>query len=154
LADDRDQIGKIDAPPFAEVAEALALGVAYQILVPADGSGGRLTRISANCEALTGVPVEAALANGRAIYDLIVAEQRAAFDAAEADAVAGSGRFEIEVQMRGPGDQVRWRRVSSARRELAGGDVVWDGLICDIDEAKRIADELEERISMAGKRPS
>jgi len=145
LADARNQNEGPGAPPFADVAEALGLGVAYQILVPADGSGGRCVYVSANCEVLTGVPAPVALADWRALYDLVVPEQRARFDRAEAEAIAGSGRLEIELQMSAGGGEVRWRRVASIRRSLANGDAVWDGLISDIDEARRNAEELRDQ---------
>jgi PAS domain S-box-containing protein len=144
LADDHDQIDSTSAPPFAEVAETLGLGVAYQIVTPPEGGPGWFTYVSPNCEALAGVSAEAALADGWTLIDRIVPEHRAAFDQAQAAAVAGSGRFEIEVRMRGPGDEVRWRRLTSARRRLPDGRAVWDGLIADIDEARRTADELED----------
>lgn len=127
------------------MAEALGLGVAYQIAVPPDGIGRRFTYVSANCEAMTGVPAAAALADAGALYELIVPDQRALFDRAEAEALAGDGRFDIEVQMRGRGGEVRWRRIASARRDLPDGSTLWDGLVSDIHPARTLADELEDQ---------
>jgi PAS domain S-box-containing protein len=143
--DDRRKIDVTDPPAFADMAEALGLGVAYRLVVPPDGIGRRFAYLSANCEALTGVAPDAAMADARALYDLILPEHRGLLDEAEAAALAGSGRFEIEVQMRGPGGEVRWRRIASARRDLPDGSTAWDGLLSDITELRRTAVELEEQ---------
>jgi PAS domain S-box-containing protein len=143
LADQHGEFDPARAPPFADVAESLGLGVAYQIVAPPDGSSRRFTYVSSNCEALTGVPAEAALADARALYDLIAPEQRPIFEAAEAAALAGDGRFDVEVQLRRPDGELRWVRIASARRDLPDGSTAWDGLLADITEARRTAQELE-----------
>lgn len=125
---------------FASVAEALGLGMVYRIQVAPDGGSRRFTYVSPNCEALNGVPAEAALADPRALYELILPEQRAVFDAAEQAALQGDDRFEVEVQMTVRGE-VRWRRIASARRRLPDGSSVWDGLLTDVTEEKRAAEE-------------
>jgi PAS domain S-box-containing protein len=132
-----------EAPPtFGDVATALGLGMAFQLLVLPDGGGRRFTYVSDNCLELNGVSAEAARANAGKLYDLILPEQREAFNQAEAEADQGTGRFDVEVQMRVHGE-VRWRRVASARRVLPDGSSLWDGLITDITEAKRAAEEAE-----------
>jgi PAS domain S-box-containing protein len=134
-------------PPFAGLAEALGLGMAYQILVPPDGKGRRFTHVTPNCEALTGVSAKDALADARRLYDQILPEHQAAFAGAEAAALAGDGRFEIEVEMRRADGQVCWRRIASARRTLPDGSTLWDGLLTDITEARGNAAELEAQRS-------
>jgi PAS domain S-box-containing protein len=134
-------------PPFGELARALDLGVAYQVQVPSDGRGRRFTYVSDNCEALTGVSAEAAMADAARLYDQILPEHRDAFDRAETAALAGSGRFEIEVEMRRADGEVRWWRVASSGRVQADGSRLWDGLLTDITEAKRTAAELEAQRS-------
>ena len=37
--DDRGEFGQVPAPPFADVAEALGLGMVYQIAVTPEGAG-------------------------------------------------------------------------------------------------------------------
>lgn len=132
------------APAFADVAEALGLGMVYQIAVSPDGVGRhRFTYVGPSCLAMNGVTAEQALAEPNLLYDMITPEHRAAFDAAEAAAIAGDGRFEIEVQMRLPRGDLRWRRVSSARTVGPDGTSVWNGLIRDVTEARAVAEELE-----------
>ncbi|MDE2485830.1 MAG: PAS domain-containing protein [Alphaproteobacteria bacterium] len=131
---------------FAQVAEALGLGMAYQLLVPPDGVGRRFTYVSPACLALTGVSAEAALADPARLYDLVLPEHAEAFAVAEADAIArGAERFEIEVEMYGPDGRRCWRRIASARRMLADGSTLWDGLLSDITEARRTAEELQDQ---------
>jgi PAS domain S-box-containing protein len=144
---DKRHDDQLHALPFGALAAALDLGVAYQTLVPPDGVGRRFTFVSGNCEALTGVTAEAAMADANRLYDLILPEHRAAFDAAEDAALAGAGRFEIEVQMRRPDGVGRWWRAASTGRVQPDGSRLWDGLLTDITEAKQVAAELEAQRS-------
>jgi PAS domain S-box-containing protein len=141
VSDKGNQIQGGNAPAFGEVAAALGLGMAFQLLIPA-GGGRRFTYVSENCLELNGVSAEEVLADASKLYDLILPEARAAYDQAEAEAGRGPGRFDVEVRMRVRGE-VRWRRVASARRLLSGGGSLWDGLISDITAAKRAAEEAE-----------
>ncbi|MFC3067706.1 sensor histidine kinase [Phenylobacterium soli] len=145
MTDQRNESGAQDLPAFGQMAEALGLGMAYQILVAPDRAGRRFTYVSDNCLALNGITAEAALADPAALYGQILPEERAAFAAAEAAALDDDGRFEVEVRMRLPSGEVRWRRIASAGRRLADGSTVWDGLLTDITEAKQTALQVEEQ---------
>lgn len=134
-------------PPFGELVQALDLGVAYQVHVPPDGRGRRFTYLSDNCEALTGVAAEAALEDAGRLYSQILPQHREPFERAEAAALAGAGRFEIEVEMRRPDDEVRWWRVASCGRLQPDGSRLWDGLLTDVTDARRTAAELEAQRS-------
>ncbi|HSV01634.1 MAG TPA: PAS domain-containing protein [Phenylobacterium sp.] len=143
--DEHDKIGRSEVMPFAQVAEALGLGMAFQIQAGPGGEGRRFTYLSANCEALTGVPAEAALADPARLYDQILPEHREAFARAESEALAGDGRFEIEVRMRRADGEVRWRRIASLGRRLPDGGSTWDGLMSDVTEHRLAAQELAEQ---------
>ncbi|MDB5423595.1 MAG: sensor histidine kinase [Phenylobacterium sp.] len=132
-------------PPFRAVAEALGLGVVFQIAVTADRASRRFTYVSPNCEAENGVSAEAAMADSRLLFDLILPEHAGRFLAAEEAAHAAGRAFDIEVAMRGPDGEVRWRRISSSPRFLPDGSSLWDGLQADITERHRNAEELEEQ---------
>lgn len=127
-------------PSFRAVAEALALGMAFQVAVPADGSTRYFTYVSPSCLTLNGVPAEAAMGDARVLYDMIVPDQAQAFREAEAAAIAAGVPFEREVAMRRPNGEVRWHRVASAPRALPDGSTLWDGLQVDITE-RYAADE-------------
>jgi PAS domain S-box-containing protein len=139
-----NQIQVEDAPAFGNVATALGLGMAFQLRVPAGGAGRRFTYVSENCRELNGVAAEQVLADPATLYGMILPEAREAYETAEAGAVEGPGRFEVEVQMLVRGE-VRWRRVNAARRVLADGSSLWDGLLCDITDAKRTAEENDKQ---------
>lgn len=132
-------------PPFRAVAEALGLGMAFQIAVPADRATRKFTYVSPNCQALNGVSPEAVLADGRALYDLILPEHAKRFLAAEEAAFAAKAPLDIEIAMRRPGGEVRWHRIASSPRFLPDGSSLWDGLQTDVTERRRIAEELEEQ---------
>jgi PAS domain S-box-containing protein len=132
-------------PSFRAVAEAIGLGMAFQIAIPADRSTRRFTYVSPNCEALNGVSAKAAMADSRVLYDLILPEHAARFLAAEEAALAAGKPFEIEIAMRRPDGEVRWHRIASSPRSLPDGSTLWDGLQTDVTERHRIADELEEQ---------
>lgn len=132
-------------PSFRAVAEAIGLGMVFQIAVPADGSARRFTYVSPNCQALNGIPAEAVLTDGRVLYDLILPEHAERLLATEQAAFAARKPFEIEIAMRRPDGEVRWRRIASSPRFLPDGSTLWDGLQTDITERYRIAEELEEQ---------
>jgi PAS domain S-box-containing protein len=140
--DNRDDMIRDEGAPFADIAEALGLGMAFRIRADADGTF-RFTYVSPNCEALNGVPAEAVLADPSALYGLIVPERWAEYARAERAALAGDGRLDVEVQMRLPTGELRWRRNAAVRRQLPDGSSLWDGLMSEITEAKLAADQLE-----------
>ncbi|MEO8113077.1 MAG: HWE histidine kinase domain-containing protein [Phenylobacterium sp.] len=126
-------------------AVAGVLGMAFQVVFSADGSQRHFTFVGQPCEALNGVTAEAAMADPFVLYDLILPEHREAFMRAEAEALAKLQAFDMEVPMRLPGGEVRWRRICSAPRLMADGSTVWDGLEIDVTERRVIAEQLAEQ---------
>lgn len=143
--DERSPKLPTDSPLFAEMAEALGLGMAFQILAPADGSRRRFTYIAPSCLAMNGVTAEAALADNELLYNMILPEHREVLLAAEQVAAARRESAEVEVRMRRADGEIRWRRIKSASRPLPDGSWAWDGLMTDITEAKRVAAELDSQ---------
>lgn len=115
-------------PSFQAVAEAIGLGMAFQIAVPADRSTRAFTYVSPSCQALNGVPPAAVMADGGVLYDMILPEHAERFQAAEAAALAAARPFEIEIAMRRADGEVRWHRIASSPRVLPDGSTLWDGL--------------------------
>ena len=134
-----------DEPSFRAVAEAIGLGMAFQIAVSADRSTRKFTYVGPSCQALNGVPPEAVIANPRVLYDMIPPGHAERFLAAEAEAHAAARSFAIEIPMRRPDGEVRWHRIASSPRFLPDGATLWDGLQSDITERRRIAEELEQQ---------
>lgn len=131
-------------PAMRRATDGSALGMAYQIVVGDDGER-RFSFVGQRCLALNGVTAEAVMAQPSLLYDMILPEHRAAFAAAEAEAVAAQQPFDIEVAMRRADGVVRWHRIASMPRRLPDGRLAWDGLQIDVTERRRIATELEEQ---------
>jgi PAS domain S-box-containing protein len=141
-------------PPFRALADTMALGMAYQMLVSPDGSQRRFIYVSESCEALNGISVAQALADPKALYDLISPQDRPQIAQAEANALSAGSSFHIEVEFHRPDGSVRWNRIAAAPRPLPwpDGSILWDGIQIDITERKRIELELAEqrrRLDMA-----
>jgi PAS domain S-box-containing protein len=134
-----------DAPSFREMADALGLGMAFQILAPPDGRGRTFTYLGDSCRELTGVDPDAATADAALLYGRILPEHLEAMAAAEAQALAQLKTFDIEVRMLGANGDVRWRRIVSTPRKLADGSTLWDGLLADVTDQRRAEAELEEQ---------
>jgi PAS domain S-box-containing protein len=138
-----DTAGK--TPPFRELAEALGLGMPFQIRASADGQAREFTFVGSNCLTILGVAPEAAMADARLLFDQILPDQREAFAAAEQAAFEARRPFAMEVQMQAPGGPVRWRRIVSAPTVLPDGSSLWDGLLTDVTDAHAAAAELQEQ---------
>jgi PAS domain S-box-containing protein len=119
------------------------LGMAFQIRAEPDGRR-RFTYLSPTCEALNGIPAEAALADASRLYDLILPEHLPRMMQAEEVALASGAAFDIEVPFRRPDGEVRWHRITSAPRQGDDGAVLWDGMQIDVTDKKQVEAELEE----------
>lgn len=125
----------------------MALGMAYQMLVSADGTRRRFVYVSESCMVLNGVSAAAAMGDSSLLYGLIAPEDQARLAAAEAEAIASHTSFDIEVQFQRPDGEPRWNRIASAPRSKseADGSILWDGIQIDITDKKAIELELAEQ---------
>jgi PAS domain S-box-containing protein len=131
-------------PSFADVAEALSLGLPYRIRVSADGQGVRFLSVGTRCLEMTGVSPEEVLADAGVFTGLMLPPDRERIRAQSAVIFAARRPFSTEVRMRGPSGDERWRRLTVAPRPLPDGGTEWDGLMTDVTEAKRLAELLDE----------
>src|SRR6185437_13178886 len=97
--------------------------MAFQIEGKPDGSR-RFTFVGQRCLAVNGVPAETAMADAATLYSMILPEHRAAFDAAEAQALATLQPFDVEVAMRRADGEVRWHRIASMPRPQPDGRIL------------------------------
>ena len=125
-------------------ADATALGMAFVSESRPDGSR-RFIFAGPRCLGVNGVEGEAVMRDAALLYDMILPDHRAAFAAAEADALAHMRPFDIEVAMRRPDGEVRWHRFASLPRPQPDGAVLWDGLQIDVTDRRRMAAELIEQ---------
>jgi PAS domain S-box-containing protein len=150
--DEKIDIGTDGKRSFRSMADATNLGMAYQIVVPADGGERRFSFVGQRCLALNGVSAEAVMADPALLYEMILPEHRQAFAAAEAKAMAEQEPFDLEIAMRRADGEVRWHRIASLPSRLPDGSTLWDGLQIDITERREMAAELDEqrrRLQMA-----
>jgi PAS domain S-box-containing protein len=131
-------------PIVRSAADASALGMAFELEAKADGAR-RFTFVGQRCLAVNGVPAEVAMTDAATLYNMILPEHRAAFDAAEAGALVRLEPFDIEVAMRRADGAVRWHRIASMPRRQPDGTILWDGLQVDVTDRRRMAAELLEQ---------
>lgn len=137
-------VSEFDAP-----MQSPAYGMAFQIRGDADGKTRRFSYVSPSCEALNGIPAEAALADPMALYSLIPPEHRQRIFAAEQQAAETLTPFDIEAPFHRPDGGVRWCRITSLPRLEADGTTLWDGVQIDITEhreAETAAAESRRRL--------
>jgi PAS domain S-box-containing protein len=98
---------------------------------------------------MLGLPAEAILADSGVFTRLIASEDEAELLRAKARVATGSEPSTIEIQIRKPDGEARWIRMTSVSRPASDGGRLLDGLIIDITEAKRLAEQLsEERVRL------
>ncbi|HEY3949642.1 sensor histidine kinase [Phenylobacterium sp.] len=131
-------------PIVRSAVDATALGMAFVLQADAQGAL-RFVFAGPRCLGLNGVEGEAAMRDAALIFDRILPEHRAAFDAAEAQARAALKPFDVEVAMLGADEQVRWRRFAALPRPQPDGVLLWDGLEIDVTERREMAAELIEQ---------
>ncbi len=147
----------VDTTTFADVAEALSLGLPYRVLVSADGRDARFVHVGAACQQMLGVSAEALMADPAAFVRFVPDEDRLQLLAAAAAAFANGRVGSVELRIVIPGSEPRWRRVTAAARPRPDGSREWEGLMVDITEAKRLSEQrqverwrLEQAIEVAG----
>lgn len=144
MVDVTDKMLMAGEPIVRSATDANGLGMAFQLEAAADGSR-RFTFVGQRCLAVNGIAAEAAMADAMSLYKMILPEHRAAFDAAEAEALASLQPFDVEVAMRRADGTVRWHRIASLPRRQPDGTVLWDGLQIDITDRREMAAQLSEQ---------
>lgn len=127
------------------LSENLADGMVYQIDSGPDGHTRRFSYIAAAVERFHGVSAAEARENPALVYGQVLPEDQALVRARESHAVATRTPLDVEVRVRLPAGEVRWRRFRSAPRTRADGHVVWDGIELDTTE-QRAAQAEQERL--------
>ena len=129
---------------FEDVADALALGVPFRIHISADGLKSEWLRVGASCEAVLGLTRDELMSSERALADRLAPEDRLKLLADRAAYVAGRGPNTTEMRARGPNGDMRCFRLTSCSRPAPDGGRLLDGLIVDITDSKRMAEQLKE----------
>ncbi len=125
------------------LSENLAQGMVYEIDSSSDGKSRRFAYLSPAVERLHGLTVEQVTADPALLYSQVVETVPGQVAECEARAFAARSRLDLEVQVRLPSGELRWRHFISTPRELPDGRVIWDGIELDITDQKRAAEERE-----------
>ncbi|MDB5447265.1 MAG: sensor histidine kinase [Phenylobacterium sp.] len=133
-----------EEPAFRRTAEALSLGVPYRMLISADGGLARFLHVGAGCVELTGLTAETILADSHALTELVAPEDRDRLTREHAAALAEGRASSAEVQLRRGDGELRWCRLTCAPQLQPDGSTVWDGLMIDVTESRRLAEQLVE----------
>jgi PAS domain S-box-containing protein len=147
----RDEQSRVRA-----LGDNLPDSMVYQVVRELDGTM-RFLYASAGVERLFGISAKSLLADARALYGLMVEEDRPSVVAARDASAEGMCKSEVEARFRRPEGEPRWTRLSSSPRRLADGRILWDGILTDITERKRAEAEnakLQEQLAHAQKMES
>src|SRR5262249_25686374 len=104
----------------------------------------RVTYVSAGAERLFGVTPEEILDDPESLYRAIHEEDAPRLRAAEAVALRPLTPFECEFRPRTPPRDAGLGYWRSAPRRLPTGEAVWDGVILDVTDRKRIEEALRQ----------
>jgi PAS domain S-box-containing protein len=125
------------------LSDNLPRGAIYQAIQAPDGRT-RVTYVSAGVERLFGVAPEEVQKDPEILYRTIHEEDAPRMRAAEAVALRTLTPFECEFrQWTRAGDFV-WVYCRSAPRRLPTGEAIWDGVILDVTDRKRIEEALRQ----------
>lgn len=126
------------------LSDNLANGMVYQINSGPDGHQRRFTYLSPAIERLHGLKQEDVQRDPSLLYGQVIEKHRALVAEREAHAFATRTTLDVEVQVRLPSGDIRWRSFISSPRTLADGSIVWDGIELDITDRKEAEDSLHE----------
>ncbi len=126
------------------LSENLAEGMVYQIDSGQHGEQRQFVYLSPAVERLHGLTVEEVQANPQHLYAQVIEEHQAIVAGKEAQAIASMSTFDVEVMVRLPSGERRWRRIVSAPRPQPDGSILWNGIEFDITDHKRMEEALRK----------
>jgi len=136
------------------LSDNLADGMVYQIDSGVDGTQRLFSYVAAAVERFHGIRAEEARREPQRIYEQVVEQDRPLVQAREARAFATRTLLDVEVRVRLPSGELRWRHFRSAPRTRADGHIVWDGIELDTTEQRRAREEhdrLQQQLAQAQK---
>jgi len=117
-------------------------GVVYQYVV-GPGADERFVFVSEGARELLGASAAEILADAAMAWTHMDPEDRAAMSAQFIRASTTLEPWSFDFRLRVPGERVRWLRdIATAITAAAPGQVVWNGVIIDITERRRLEEEL------------
>lgn len=142
------------AEQLRAISENIADGMVYQINSGTDGRQRFFSYLSPAIESLHGLTADDVRRRPSLIYDQIEEGYRHDIVEAETQAYQTMSKLDIDLPIRLPSGEIRWRRFISSPRKLSDGSVVWDGIELDITERIQAQEEknrLQQRLQQAEK---
>jgi PAS domain S-box-containing protein len=118
-------------------------GMIYQFLLRPDGSVA-IPYISPSCQELYELEPEEIRSNPALIMNLVHPEDRAAFEQSIARSAQTLSPWRWEGRAVLESGTTKWFEGASRPEWQANGDILWDGLLIDITERKRIEETLRQ----------
>ncbi|MEA4857808.1 PAS domain-containing hybrid sensor histidine kinase/response regulator [Solidesulfovibrio sp.] len=130
------------------LGDNLPEGVIYKIEVQPDGSR-RFLYVSRGVERLFGVAADEALRDAGSVFVRFEPEDLQGLRRAEAEALADLVVFNVQARFRGADGAARWGQLRAAPRRTPEGGVVFDGILVDVTEHKRVEERLRQAMTEA-----
>lgn len=118
-------------------------GLIYQIQIDADGSSS-MPYVSSGCQTLYGVAAEDLMAGKCSLRDFEHPDDKAAAFQAVIESAQTLTPFCHEWRIITSSGQVKWVKAASQPERRDDGKIVWDGMLIDITEHKRIEAERQQ----------
>jgi len=130
------------AERIRSLGDNLPSGAIYEVM--RDDDGWHFSYISAGIERLVGISAEALKQDATLFENGMSDADRALLIARREEAYRTVQPMEFECRWRMPDGEERWMHIRSAPRSLADGRTVWDGIVIDLTELKRVQIALED----------
>ncbi|GJD23699.1 putative Histidine kinase [Rivularia sp. IAM M-261] len=118
-------------------------GVIYQFSLEPNGTMS-FPYISDACEELFEIEAEEVLQNGSLLIDAVHPEDRNDFLKSVAVSAQTLERWDWEGRMKAYTGELKWVRGISRPELLDSGAIIWDGLLIDVSERRKIQSTLEQ----------
>jgi diguanylate cyclase (GGDEF)-like protein/PAS domain S-box-containing protein len=125
------------------ISDNLPNGAIYKVIRELDGSD-RFDYISAGIERLMEVRVEDVLKDSSLLYRQFIPEDVPLLQAAVDESRRNFSVFDIQLRIQTPSARLKWLHFRSTPRQLQDGRVVWDGLVVDVTDLKRVEETLRK----------
>jgi PAS domain S-box-containing protein len=116
-------------------------GMIFQFLQRPDGSRSVLYA-SSGCRELYGLEPEQIKADFHNLCDLIHPDDRHAYEQSVVTSVATGANWEWEGRIVTPSGKLKWIQGASRLERQPNGDLLWDGVLVDITDGKRVEEDL------------
>ncbi|MEJ6486288.1 PAS domain-containing protein, partial [Nostoc punctiforme UO1] len=125
------------------ISDNLPNGAIYKVIREVDGSD-RFDYISAGIERLMEVRAEDVLKDSSLLYRQFIPEDVPLLQAAVDESRRNLSVFDIQLRIQTPSARLKWFHFRSTPRQLQDGRVVWDGLVVDVTDLKRVEETLRK----------